>query len=81
MAKKRATKKAGRPIRFVFLRTLGIVTIFAACLVLFVGGVREGVRTSKIIYHCILASAGIGVVFWAALRAMTSYEEINGGQA
>jgi hypothetical protein len=81
MAKKQATKtKVTRP-KFVFLKTLCCCTILAACFVLFIGGVREGVRTSRIIYHCMAASVGIGFVFWGALRAMTSYEEINGGQA
>ena len=82
MAKKQATKKkVARSNRFVFLKTLCCVTILAACFILFIGGVREGGRTRKIIYHCMLSAAVIGTVFWAAIRAMTSYEEINGGQA
>jgi hypothetical protein len=81
MAKKQATKTGGSRHKFAFLKTLCSSTILAACLVLFIGGVHEGVRTSKIIYHCVLVSAAIGVVFWVALRAITSYEEINGGQA
>jgi hypothetical protein len=82
MAKKQATKKrVARTNRFVFLKTLCCVTILAACFILFIGGVREGVRTSKIIYHCVAASFGIGSIFGVALWAMTNYEEINGGQA
>lgn len=83
MAKKQATKNKKNVSlkRHAFLKVLCSLTILVACLVLFVGGVQEGVRTSKIIYHCMLASAVIGTVFWCAIRAMTSYEEINGGQA
>lgn len=81
MAKKQATKSKGARPKFVFLKTLCCCTILAACFVLFIGGVREGVRTSKIIYHCVAVSFGIGLVFGVAFRAMTNYEEINGGQA
>ena len=81
MAKKQVTKQKKTRTRFVFLKTICCCTILAACFVLFVGGVREGVRTSKIIYHCLAASFGIGLVYGVALRAMTNYEEINGGQA
>jgi hypothetical protein len=82
MAKKQAAKVRGaRTKRLTFLKTLCCVTILVACCILFIGGVREGVRTSKIIYHCVAASLGIGSVFGVALWAMTNYEEINGGQA
>ena len=84
MAKKRAAeaKSTKKPSPgFVFLRTLCGVTVLLACLVLAIGGVRGGVRTNAIIYNCLLASAGIGIVFWFALRAVSSYEEIDGGQA
>ena len=81
MAKKQATKKRGARGKFAFLRVLCCCTILAACFVLFIGGVREGVRTSKIIYNCMAVSFGIAVVYGVALRAMTNYEEINGGQA
>jgi hypothetical protein len=81
MAKKQAAKKRVTRGKFAFLRALCCCTILAACLVLFIGGVQEGVRTSKIIYHCMAVSFGIALVYGVALRAMTNYEEINGGQA
>jgi len=83
MAKKQATKDKKRVPhkRHTFLKVLCSLTILVACLVCFIGGVQEGARTSKVIYHCMLSAAVIGTVFWAAIRAMTSYEEINGGQA
>ena len=81
MAKKQAANTKTRVSRFLFIKTLCNLTILVACLVLFIGGIQEGVRTSKIVYHCLLVSAAIGVIFWAVIRAMASYEEINSGKA
>lgn len=84
MARKSPTegKKTKRPkVGFVFLRTLCCITVLAACVVIAVGGIRGGARTSTILYNCLIASAGIGIVFWFAIRAVSSYEEIDGGKA
>jgi hypothetical protein len=81
MAKKQTASTSGRPSRFLFIKTLCNLTILVACLVLVVGGVQEGVRTSKIVYNCLVVSVTIGMAFWAVIRAMASYEEINGGKA
>jgi len=79
MAKKQAAKRA-RPIAGLgFVRTLCSLTILTACVLLIIGGADEGVRTSKIIYTCLAVSAGIGFAFWAVIRAVGSYEEIDGG--
>ncbi len=79
MAKKQATKGAKRVGRSAFAKTLCSVTILTCCAVLFIGGIDEGVRTSKIIYTCLATSAVIGVAFWVVIKAVESYEEINGG--
>jgi hypothetical protein len=81
MAKKQATKKQPQRSGPRSLRLLCCVTIVAACVVLCIGGLEEGVRTSKIVYRCLAASAGIGLVYLLSVRAMAIYEEINGGQA
>jgi hypothetical protein len=81
MAKTQAADTKTRPSRFLFIKTLCNLTILVACLVLFVGGIQEGVRTSKIVFNCLLVSVVIGMAFWAVIRAMASYEEINGGKA
>lgn len=81
MAKKSATEGKTRRSRYLFAKMLCNVTILVACMVLFIGGVQEGVRLSKVIYKCIGISVVIGCAFWAVIRAMASYEEINGGKA
>ena len=81
MAKKQAAKKKSRKGGYRPFKVLCCVTIVAACIVLFIGGLGEGVRTSKIVYRCLAASAGIGLVYLLSVRAMAIYEEINGGQA
>lgn len=81
MAKKSATEGKATRSRYLFAKMLCNVTILVACLVLFIGGVNEGVRISKVIYNCIGVSIIIGCSFWAVIRAMASYEEINGGKA
>ena len=81
MAKKQDTESGGRVPRYLFLKTLCNVTILIACVVLFIGGAQEGVRTSKIVYHCMGVSVAIGLVFRVVIRAIASYEEIHGGKA
>jgi len=81
MAKKQDSSGKRRTSRFLYIKTLGTITVLISCLVLFIGGIQEGVRTSKIVYNCLLVSAVIGVTFWAVTRAMASYEEINSGKA
>ena len=81
MAKKSATEGKPRRSPYLFAKMLCNVTIIVACMVLFLGGIQEGVRISRIIYHCIGVSVVIGCAFWAVIRAMASYEEINGGKA
>jgi|GEM_PF-1759760 len=81
MAKAQDTKDNQKIVRHLYLKTLCNLTIIVACVVLFIGGAQEGVRTSKILYNCLGVSAVIGLVFWAVIRAMASYEEINGGKA
>lgn len=78
MAKKQAAKKKSLKGYKPF-KVLCSVTIIAACLVLFIGGLGEGVRTSRIIYRCFAASAVIALVYLSAVRAIAIYEEINGG--
>jgi hypothetical protein len=80
MAKKQAAKRKSLKGYKPF-KVLCSVTIIAACLVLFIGGLGEGVRASKIIYRCFAASAAIALVYFGAVRAIAIYEEINGGQA
>lgn len=81
MAKKQDSKSGERASRYLFLKTLCNVTILVACVVLFIGGAQEGVRTSKIVYHCMGVSVAIGLVFRVVIRAIASYEEIHGGKA
>ena len=81
MAKKQPASEKKGVDRFMYVKALGNLTTLVACLVLFIGGIREGVRTSSIVYHCLLVSAAIGFTFWIVIRAMASYEEINGGKA
>jgi hypothetical protein len=81
MAKKQATSGAKRPARFLFVKTLGNATTLLSCSVLFIGGMMEGVRTSKIIYNCLGVSFCIILVFWIVNKALASYEEMNGGKA
>jgi hypothetical protein len=81
MGKAQDTSEGQRPSRHLYLKTLCNLTILVACVVLFIGGAQEGVRTSKIVYNCLGVSAVIGLVFWGVIRAMASYEEINGGKA
>jgi hypothetical protein len=81
MAKAQDTEGKQKIVRYLYLKTLCNLTIIIACVVLFIGGAQEGVRTSKILYNCLCVSAVIGLVFWAVIRAMASYEEINGGKA
>ena len=79
MAKKQTTKRS----RFVpglgFVKTLCCLTILTSCALLIGGGVDEGVRTSKIVYTCMAVSTAIGFAFWVVIRAVASYEEIDGG--
>jgi hypothetical protein len=79
MAKKQTAKRARAIAGLGFVKTLSCLTILTACMLLIIGGVDEGVRTSKIIYTCLAVSAGIGFAFWAVIRAVGSYEEIDGG--
>jgi hypothetical protein len=81
MAKKQAVSSKRRPSRHLVIKTLGNVTVLLSCLVLFIGGIMEGVRTSKILYNCLGVSFVIIMVFWVVNKAMASYEEINGGKA
>jgi|688.fasta_scaffold163938_2 hypothetical protein len=81
MAKKQVASGARRPSRFLFVKTLGSATTLLSCSVLFIGGMMEGVRTSKIIYNCLGVSFCIIVVFWIVNKALASYEEMNGGKA
>ena len=81
MAKNQPSNGKKRNTRFLYIKTLGTLTVMLSCLVLFIGGIQEGVRTSKIVYTCLLVSAVIGVTFWAVTLAMASYEEINSGKA
>jgi hypothetical protein len=48
-------------------------------MLLIAGGIDEGVRTSKIVYTCMAVSTAIGFAFWVVIRAVASYEEIDGG--
>ncbi len=79
MAKKQAAKGAGRHVRAGFAKTLCCLTILTSIAVLFWGGIDRGVRTAKIVYVCIAVTAVIGFAFWAVIRAVGSYEEIDGG--
>ena len=79
MAKKQATKKRISMPRHRLLKLLCGLTILVACLVLFVGGLQAGTRTVKIIYRCLVATAVIGTTFGIVIKAVSSYEEINGG--
>jgi hypothetical protein len=81
MAKAQDTRGAQRTSRHLYLKNLCSVTIIVACIVLFIGGAQEGVRTSRIIYHCLGVSVVIGLVFRVVIRAVASYEEINSGKA
>ncbi len=81
MAKRQSNQPKRRGAGYLFLKTLCNVTILIACLVLFVGGIQSGVRATKIVYNCLGAAAVIGMVFWAVIRAVSSYEEINSGKA
>jgi len=81
MAKKQATNTKKRPARFLFIKALGNATTLLSCLVLFIGGISEGVRTSKIIYNCLGVSFLIIAAFWMVNKALASYEEMNGGKA
>jgi hypothetical protein len=82
MAKKRLVKKirtTKRSGRHRLLKVLCAVTIIASYIVLFVGGMQAGVRTVKIIYKCLVATAVIGMTFGIVIKAVASYEEINRG--
>jgi hypothetical protein len=81
MAKQQSGRAKRRTSTYLFLKTLCNATILIACLVLCIGGVQSGVRTIRIVYNCLAVSSVIGVVFWAVIRAVTSYEEINSGKA
>jgi hypothetical protein len=81
MAKKSAAEEKKRTTRFLLIKALGNLTTLLACLVLFIGGISEGVRTSKIVYNCLGVSFLIVFTFWIVNKAMASYEEINGGKA
>ena len=81
MAKKQAASQTKKVDRYLMIKALGNLTTLIACTVLFIGGIQEGVRTSKIVYHCLLVSFAIVFTFWVVIRAMASYEEINGGKA
>lgn len=81
MAKAQGAKEGKRSPQYHYPKTLCSLTILVACVVLFIGGAQEGVRTSKIVYNCLGVSVVIGFVFRVVIRAMASYEEINGGKA
>ena len=82
MAKKQLVKqvKVKRTSRqHRLLKVLCAATIIATYIVLFVGGMQTGVRTIKIIYKCLVATAVIGMTFGIVIKAVASYEEINRG--
>ena len=79
MAKKPTTNTRTRADRAAFAKTLCCLTILTSVAVLLWGGVDGGVRTSKIIYACIGVSTVIGFAFYVVIRAVASYEEIDGG--
>ena len=81
MAKKKKSEGKRKTSQFLVIKTLGNATTLLACLVLFIGGIQHGVRTSKIIYSCLGVSFLIIVTFWVVNKAMASYEEINSGKA
>ncbi|MEY4701662.1 MAG: hypothetical protein RL326_1849 [Pseudomonadota bacterium] len=82
MAKKRLVKRiktTKRSNQHRLLKVMCAVTIIAAYVVLFVGGMQAGVRTVKIIYKCLVATIVIGMTFGIVIKAVASYEEINRG--
>ena len=79
MAKKQPAKKVVRKGAYGFLKVLCGLTMLAACLVLFVGGIQTGARTVTIIYRCLFATAVIGITFGIVIKALSSYEEIHSG--
>ena len=66
--------------RFLFIKTLTCITNLLACLVWMIGGIKAGVRTGAIVYHCLLTVAVVGIIAWVITRVMGSYEEINSGK-
>ncbi len=81
MAKAQDTRDNQKVLRYLYLKTLCNLTIIVACVVLFIGGAHEGVRTSRIVYNCLGVSMVIALVFRVVIRAVASYEEINSGKA
>lgn len=81
MAKMQRADGKKRRSRFLYVKTMGSMTIVVACIVLVIGGIQGEVRTSKIVYHCLGVSGVIGLAFGAVIKVMASYEEMNSGKA
>lgn len=70
------TKGGGK---YRFLKMLCAVTILVSCMVLFIGGAQNGVRTVKTIYKCLAVTGAIGIIFGVVIKVVRGYEETHGG--
>ena len=79
MAKKQTGKASKQQARVGFAKTLCCLTILTSVAVILWGGISHGVRTSKMIYTCMVVSAVLGFAFRLVIGAVSSFEEIDGG--
>lgn len=79
MAKKLPVKKRKVRGRYGSLKILCGLTILATCAVLYVGGIRSGVRGVLMVCECLGATVGIGIVFAVVIKVVASYEEMKRG--
>jgi hypothetical protein len=84
MAAKQSSKKerkAVKKVRFAHLQKLITGVCLLACFVVILGGLMSGARTISMAYLIFKVLVVVHVISWVLIRVLSTYEEMNSGQA